>query len=163
MIVTTQDKSTVEFSQNFVAFSEYMNFIGQEVLKKFMELRGILENIYLSFYNMQLEYIIAVIDYFEFCCFCFSNDLKMSPFQGLHFFTSFRPLDSISIEVTRLLYLARYINSVYFIRNGHHLIKNLEFTCTTKYQVKKNTELDYIYLENRRQLVFINKKTKIGL
>ena len=26
LIVTTQDKSKVEISQNFVAFSEYMNF-----------------------------------------------------------------------------------------------------------------------------------------
>ena len=31
-LVTTQDKSTVEVLQNFVAFSEYMNFTGQSCI-----------------------------------------------------------------------------------------------------------------------------------
>ena len=28
LTITTKDKSTVEISQNFVAFSEYMNFVS---------------------------------------------------------------------------------------------------------------------------------------
>ena len=34
LTVTTQDKSTLEISQNFVAFSEYMNFIAETETSK---------------------------------------------------------------------------------------------------------------------------------